>query len=282
MYGFENRYEQSATSWETEHLPTGGWNQTGGAHVTIHGCGTNCSSSTNQFNAGWQTGSLSTLGKPTSAIGDSVWFRWRIRFDDETRWRTTTPATSAKFLLFGSTGAEPNSRVILHLFNPYQNGGCSLGFDYGYNDPPYEPDVEWITPADFGLSASQWTGDYGSFSPHVNISWACAAGVAVTHADMPSPVAPQHVGAAPVNGWYHLQFYVKSGDGDAEFRVYANNDDEANPSSRRTGIDLHTTGWDGQVDFGGYWGVGGSENISFIVDDFQVGDSFDPNWYPGG
>src|SRR5690606_16072194 len=131
-------------------------------------------------------------------------------------------------------------------------------FDYSYTDPPYAPDVEWITPQDFGLSLTQWTGSYASFSPHVNIGWDCAPGVLVTHGDNAASAPPQHVGAAPTDGWYHLQFYIKSGDGDAEFRVYANNNDEATPSSRRAGFDLHVNGWDASVDFGGYWGVGGS------------------------
>jgi hypothetical protein len=284
MYGFGNRYIQSTDTWETTHLPSGGWNGSAGAHVIIHPCN-GCNTSTNQFNTGWQTPELSTLGKPESVPGDGVYIRWRIRFDDEHRWTYDTPAkASAKFVLFGQTGAEPNSRVILHLFNPVENGGCTPGFTY--TDPPGSP--EWVHPEEWGLPNATWNepalaGRYGAFTAHVNIGWDCAQGVLVTHGDNPSPLAPQHVGATPVGGWYHLQYYLKSGlASDGEFRIWANNNDEANPSSMRTGFDLGVAGWSGMVDFVGYWGMATGNHNGFVVDDLEIGDSFHPGWYPGG
>lgn len=287
MYGFGNRYPQSDTTWTTEHLPTGGWNGSAGAHVQIAGCGDGCNTSENQFNIGWVTPALSSLGKPTAEVGEEVFIRWRIRFDEDHRWvGNTNMKASAKFVLFGTTGdAVPNSRVILHLFNPYENGGCSLGFDYSFTDPPYQPTVEWVQPADWGLGADSWEaadllGHVGSFSAHVNIGWDCAPGVLVTHAggvELP----PQHVGAAPQDGWYHLQFALRSGlDGSAQFRIWANNNDFAQPSSQRTDFDLQVVGWDDTVNFGGYWGVATPNTMGFVVDDLEVGDGFDAGWYP--
>jgi hypothetical protein len=287
MYGFGNRYPQSETTWTTEHLPDGGFDGSGGAHVTIASCGDGCNTSENQFNIGWTTPELGTLGKPAAVLGEEVFFRWRIRFDEDHRWVGNSPQkASAKFLLFGSTGAEPNSRVILHLFNPYENGGCSLGFDYSFMDPPYVPDVEWVNPSDWGLDASSWEepdllGHVAAFTAHVNIGWDCAPGVLVTHAggvDLP----PQHVGTAPVDGWYHLQFGVRSGlDGTGQFRIWANNNDIDTPSSRRTNFDLQVEGWNAGVNFGGYWGVATGNTMGFVVDDLEVGDGFDAAWYPG-
>jgi hypothetical protein len=286
MYGFANRFPQSETTWTTEHVAGAGWNGTSGAHVTVHGC-TGCNTSENQFNIGWSTPALADLGKPTTELGDEVFIRWRIRFDEGHRWSDGGPMeASAKFVLYGSTGEEPNSRVIIHLFNPYENGGCSLGFDYSFTDPPYAPEDEWVTPQDWGLPNGSWSdeglsGHVGSFSPHVNIGWDCAPGVLVTHAggvDLP----PQHVGAAPQDGWYHLQFALRSGvDGTARFRIWANNNDVDAPSSERNDFDLQILGWDSSVDFGGYWGVATENEMGFIVDDLEVGDGFDAAWYPG-
>ena len=284
LYGFANRYVQSPNTWETSHLPAGGWNGSAGAHVIIHPC-EGCDTSSNQFNTGWQTPELASLGKPESVPGDGVYIRWRIRFDDEQRWTYETPNQAvAKFVLFGQTGTEPNSRVILHLFNPMQNGGCSLGFTY--TDPPGS--AEWVQPSEWGLPNDNWgepglLGHFGTFSAHVNIGWDCTQGVLVTHGDYATPLSPQHVGAAPIDGWYHLQFYLKSGlASDAEFRIWANNDDEANPSSQRTGFNLGVVGWGGMIDFVGYWGVATGNHNGFVVDDLEVGDSFHPNWYPDG
>ncbi len=280
-YGFNFRRQPSPSTWQTDHQPSGGFGGTGGAHVRVTPCA-GCDTHTNQYSIGWVTPDLASVGKPTSAIGDGLYVRWRIRFDKDTRWTENTPFKhSAKFVLFGETGNEPNSRVILHLFNPYENGGCSPGFEY--YDP--WPESEWVRTEDWGLGPIGWdhpalSGHFGAFTAHVNIGWDCAPGVLVTHAASPYPLAPQHVGAAPIDGWYHLQFFIKSGDGDAEFRIWANNNDEATPSSRRAGFSLHTVGWDGGLDFGGYWGIGSGNAMGFVVDDLEVGDTFHPGWYP--
>jgi hypothetical protein len=282
LYGFAYRYPESSETWQGEHRAAGGWGGSGGAHVRIAPCA-GCDTSTNQFNIGWATSDLLALGKPTSAVGDHVYVRFRIRFDDDARWTVDSPFKhSAKFVLFGQTGSEPNSRVILHLFNPYEHGGCSPGF--AYYDP--RPRTEWVDPEDWGLGPIGWgdpslAGHYAAFTAHVNISWDCAPGVLVTHGANPSPLPPQHAGAPPADGFYHLQFLLKSGDSDAEFRIWANNNDESNPSSRRAGFSLHTEGWDGGLIVGGYWAVGSGEPMGFVLDDVEIGDSFAPAWFPG-
>ncbi len=282
-YGFALRYPQSASTWQTNHVGGQGFAGSGGAHVRIAPCTTDCDTATNQFNTGWVTPPLQGLGKPTSQIGDHVYIRFRIRFDDDARWTVDSPLKhSAKFVLYGTTGGDPNSRVILHLFNPYEHGGCSPGFAY-YDPWPVD---EWVTPDDWGLGGIGWghpslAGHYGAFTAHVNISWDCAPGVLVTHGGNASPLPPQFTGSAPSDGWYHLQFFLKSGDGDAEFKIWANNDQIDLPSSRRTGFSLHTDGWDESVNFGGYWAVGSQSPMGFIVDDLEVGDTFHPTWSSG-
>ena len=92
---------------------------------------------------------------------------------------------------------------------------------------------------------------------------------------------PLNVGAAPVDGWYHLQFEAVPGDADqTTFRTWANNNDQAMPSSEHVNMPeaLGVTGWDGTVDVVGYWGVADMPDIGFIIDDFEIGPVFDPNW----
>ena len=45
---------------------------------------------------------------------------------------------------------------------------------------------------------------------------------------------------------------------------------------------LGVTGWNQGVNVGGFWGTAQPTDIGFVIDDFEVGTSFDPNWYPGG
>ena len=45
---------------------------------------------------------------------------------------------------------------------------------------------------------------------------------------------PQARGEAPADGWYHLQFQAVSGAaGTADFRTWANNNNQTSPSSER-------------------------------------------------
>jgi hypothetical protein len=285
MYNFANRYAQSTTTWQTTHTTNEGWNGTAAPHVVIHGCDPSsptCNFSEHQFNAGWVT---PTVGGSRS-MGDSVFMRWRIRFDPNT---TFPPETvNAKFILFGRTGTTPNSRWIIHLLSAKDNQGCTIGFD-SYSFMNWTPPTNiWTRSAQWGLASDFNTGSvsgqYAGFSSHVNIDWSCAPAVLVTRANHPAPVPkPQNVGAAPVNGWYHLQYQATSGgDGTADFRIWANNNSQSTPSSEHLNMasGLGTTGWDGDVNVVGYWGTNYQGQLGFIIDDFEIGPTFDPNWYP--
>jgi hypothetical protein len=286
MYNFANRYAQSSTTWATDHQATGGWNGTGGAHVRVFGCPNgNCGSEIHQMNVGWQTPAIGQpLGRPFQ-LGDSAFVRFRIKFDAN----TVFPAEGfgAKFILWGSTGTAPNSRWIIHLWPPYENGGCSLGFEsYSY--------LGWTPPSTIWHQASHWglpafprnaTNRFGGFSSNVNIGWSCNPAVLV-HASNYSPaVKPQNNGAAPSNGWYHLQFQATSGgNGQADFRSWANNNNQSAPSAQHLDMadGLGVQGWDQGVFVVGYWGTSYNGEIGFTIDDFEIGASFDPAWYPGG
>jgi len=290
LYNFGNRYAQDAAHpWVATHLPTGGWNGTGGAHVTVKGCtaatGRPCNTSENQFNIGWQTPPIGTpLGRPFQ-IGDSAFLRFRIKFDPDFVY--AIGASGAKFILWGQTRTTPNSRWIVHLFPPTANPGCTLGFPaYGDGGMGWTPPASiWYQAASWGLPSFVANSPFAGFTSHVNVGWSCNPAVLVHGSDRTPALKPQANGAAPVDGWYHLQFQATSGaDGTADFRTWANNNNQATPSAEHLNMveGLGVTGWSGVIEVGGYWGVGQSQDVGYTIDDFEAGGTFDPNWYPTG
>jgi hypothetical protein len=287
LYNFANRFAQSDTTWRTEHLPTGGWKGSGAPHVRVFGCqGADCNTSTHQMNVGWQTPGIGTpLGRAWQ-IGDQAFIRFRIKFDPD----TTFPIErfGAKFILWGQTRTTPNSRWIIHLFPALENAGCTLGFPSYSHMGWTPPSSVWNAREHWGLKANfdegAVAGLYAGFTSHVNISWSCMPAILVTRSNHPAPVPkPQRHGAAPVDGWYHLQFQAVSGaDGAADFRAWANNNEERTPSSEHLNMaeGLGVSGWDQGVYVAGYWGTSYPGEIGFVIDDFEIGASFDPAWYP--
>lgn len=283
MYNFANRYAQSTSTWQTNHTTNQGWNGTGAPHVTIHGCsgGAGCNYSEHQFNVGWVTPALGG----SRSLGDSAFVRFRVKFDPDTNF--PQEGFSTKFVMLGSTGGSPNSRWIIHLLPPKENQGCSVGFgSYSYF-PWTPPSFVWYRASDWGLGSDfAQNSPYAGFQSSVNIGWSCAPAVLVTKSNHASPVPkPQQRGDAPVGGWYHLQFQAVSGAaGAADFRIWANNNNQNSPSTERTNMPdgLGVTGWTGGAEVGGYWGTSFPGTLGFIIDDFEIGPTFDPNWYPSG
>jgi hypothetical protein len=285
MYNFANRYAQSSTTWQVTHTTNQGWNGSAAPHAVVHGCsgGAGCNLSEHQFNIGWTTPSLGG----TRAMGSPVFIRYRIKFDPDTRF--PQGQLRAKFIMLGQTGTSPNSRWIIHLLGPHDNQGCSLAFD-SYSSMGWIPSsTYWYRGSQFGLPAefgsSSLNDRYAGFVSNVNIGWSCTPAVLVAPSNHPSPVPkPQNRGAAAVGGWYHLQFEAVPGNnGQADFRIWANNNTQTSPSSEHVNMadGLGIQGWTGGVDVGGYWQTSYPGSIGFIIDDFEVGGSFDPNWYPG-
>jgi hypothetical protein len=282
LYDFANRFPQSGTTWETEHTEDQGYEGSPAPHVTIHGCdpaSPTCNTSEHQFSAGWVSPALPI----DPELGDRAFIRYRIKFDAG----TTFPMEKfgAKFILFGTTGTTPNSRWIIHLMPPFENQGCTLGFDYSFME--WEPAAgTWTDYEDWGFGANfdsePTLGLYASFQSSVNIGWSCNPAVLVTALDHPAPVPPpQSTGTAAAGGWTHLQFEAVSGpDGQSAFRTWANNNDEANPSTERVDMPegLGVEGWADGVHVVGYWGTADMPPMGFIIDDFEIGPVFDPSW----
>ena len=286
LYNFTNRYPQSTTTWQTTHTTNQGYGGSAAPRVTIHGCSNSsptCNLSEHQFNAGWTTPALGG----TRSMGSPVFIRYRIKFDPDTRF----PAGGfrAKFIMLGSTGGSPNSRWIIHLLSPRDNQGCSLGFD-SYGSMGWSPSssTTWWTGQQFGLGAEFGTSSlqdrYAGFQSSVNIGWSCAPAVLVAPSNHPSPAPkPQNRGERSTDGWYHLQFEAVPGNnGAADFRIWANNNNQSSPSSEHQNMidGLGITNWTGSVDVVGYWQTQFSGSMNFVIDDFEVGPAFDANWFP--
>jgi len=251
MYGFAYMYPESG-NYRFSHLPTGGHNGGGAAHLRTF-------AGREQYGLGWAT---VPLGR-TFTIGEAVYIRFRIRYDDDQFW-AGEGALENKFIQMGQTGVTPNSRIIVQSHRPHDSRGCTLGWV-----DPGTGLTNWL-PGFFGLPYSSWSASaisdlYGSLSPHVNISWDCAPPVAVTR-----------------SRWYHVQIRAKSGNTrNAEFTVWVNNNTYTSPTSRRAGFDLGVVGWSGAVVIGGYQTEAPSRDGGFRLDDFEVGPVFDGAWFPG-
>jgi hypothetical protein len=285
LYDFANRYPQETqrlgTVWTHTHTEDQGWLGSPAPHVTVHGCepGPACNTSEHQFNIGWTSPPVGA----SPALGESVFIRYRIKFDPGTEFHMGQ--FGAKFILYGQTGVEPNSRWIIHLFPPKANQGCTLGFESYEAMGFYPAEWAWHEASDWGFAdfgAAPALHQYASFQSNINIGWSCNPGALVTRSDHASPVPkPQNRGEAAVGGWTHLQFEaVPNPAGQSTFRSWANNNDQAMPSSEHVDMPegLGIVGWDGGVDVGGYWGIAANPDIGFIIDDFEIGPLFDPNW----
>jgi hypothetical protein len=267
-------YSYPEDGWHADHLPTGGWNGTGGAHVVMHAGAT-------QYNFGWVT---QGLGR-SFAIGDSVYIRFRIKYDENMRAST---AWGNKFIMMGNTGTSPNSRIIVYMNPPHDSRGCTLGFTQNGSNPA------WAVPSYYGISVSgnsffnsNVQSMVWSLAPHVNIGWECAPPVLQTVPSNPLGARPGSSGsAAASNGWYHIQIYAQSGGpGQGAFKTWANNNNGGAPTSQQIGLPngLGVNGWQNGASFGGYMDNNTpTTNLGYTIDDFEIGGTFDSSWYPGG
>jgi hypothetical protein len=270
-YGFGYTFPQES-NWRFSHLSTGGWDGGGAAHITmLQGRG--------QYNLGWWTPSNSR----NFVMGDAVYIRFRIRYDDSYRF---VGGADNKFILMGHTGVSPQSRLIVFQNTPSESEGCTLGMrDWSRSGNPIYP---WATPAFFGLPNATWEDSsiarqYGSIAPKVNIGTNCSPPALVTYGNKAGAPAPGPNSAVPRLGWYHIQIYAKSGNtGQGAFKVWANNNSLSSPTSQNLALGeafgIH--GWNEGVGIGGYVGDSLAQDLGFRIDDFEYGPTFDPAWHP--
>lgn len=69
---------------------------------------------------------------------------------------------------------------------------------------------------------------------------------------------------------------------DAEFKIWVSNNISAPSSQIIGGFNLAVVDiWDQGFTFGGYWtDSNDNRDVSWVVDDFQIAEEFDPKWFP--
>lgn len=218
--------------WALQHLPTGGWNGTGGARLVAR--------------AGYSQGSIGWVDRSDLVAwnqGDHFYVRFRIRFDSTMRWDGAGSQQNKMFIWGAGEHNGLNHRVMLHQEKDHPTSPCA------------------------DLPAATSNANFGTIAVKRNIQQFCTPPAAITY-----------------DQWYHVQFYVKSGatadSQDAELKLWVNNSNFAAPTSQRIGgFNLAVLGhWDQGFQFGGFWTDAVSRDSSWIVDDFQIGLSFDPSW----
>lgn len=295
-YGFNYVFalNQDGGSWAHTYLPNGGDRGTGdgAVQVTLHG-------GRQQYRFGWGTGALNGWNP---SLGDNVFIRFRMKLP---RSPVNGEPTRIKFIDWEegiSNGTDATSRVIAFLGNPW--GACLLNqgtSDYGGGYRTHH------VPSDYGLSGSTFSGDYVGLAVNRNIEGTriCAVPpILLTHAGNPNKGTPgyQHgrfgtyPGAVAADGWYHIQIEVKSGTaGNAYFKQWANHNVYSQPQSVQNPLyygNSHTTqpgqlagvgvyGWQTGMKVGHFIDTTPRGDFVYIIDDVEIGRTFDPSWYPG-
>lgn len=136
-YGFVGKYEGN----DFREEQTAGWTGMGSRLTVLRG--------RDQFNLGW----YGPTGRNWSA-GETIFVRFRIRFDNNWRWDGTGSQQNKIFDL--GVGGNGESRVILHEEKPHSTTPCGL-------------------PPGFG------GGNWGALSLKKGITEQCTAPVPITH-----------------------------------------------------------------------------------------------------
>lgn len=250
-YGFSYMFP-TGDLYTLTHASAGGADGTGAAHFRMR-------AGREQYNLGWVTRS----NGHSFAVGDAVYIRFRVRFDDDHLW-LGDGSLQNKFILLGEARATPVSRIIVHNEKPHDTSECSLG----HND--YDGrGLQWM-PRDFGLNYSSWEdpailGKYSSLSVKVNISDKCTPPILITRGQ-----------------WYHVQIYAKSSSNNTGvFKVWVNNNDFGSPNSQASGFTLGTYAWNGEMTVGGFMTHSPTYDSGYRLDDVELALDFDPNWAIG-
>jgi hypothetical protein len=276
VYNFGTRMTPGE-DWQHVHMPTGGPDGAPCAHVTMLEGRT-------QYRLGWVTPEYGGDWE----VGDEIFFRFAIRYDDGFQFE---PSWRNKFILHGETGVDPQSRVIVYMNTRASNLGACLGWQ-NYVDEPGGNFFDFSLPEHFGLSGEEdWSNfgsQYGSLGVHVNIGWTAAGPVLVTAGDAENAPAPGPNSSPPSDGWYYGQIAARSGlDGSSLFRIWMNNNDEANPTVTQTiwheeaDPSLGVTGWENGTTIGGYVDNPPPQTQGYCLAAFEAGTAFRSDFYPG-
>jgi hypothetical protein len=173
--------------------------------------------------------------------GDVVYVRLRLRYDDDWRW-DGRGSMQNKMVDFGIGGTH--SRVILHQESPHPTTTCGID--------PRDPRV-------------QPSGTIGTLSVKRGITETCTPPVTIER-----------------GRWHHVQFAVHSSDSPTggQFKLWVDTNDFAGPSSEAAGFPQTAEAWNDSWVVGGFMSDAPLRDQGFVIDDFEIGLTFDPGWSP--
>lgn len=298
LYGFSYRFSltQDGGAWSHTHLANGGDEGTGDGAVSV-----TVNAGEEQFRFGWGTGSISGW---TPANGSSVFFRFRMQV-------TGFGSNNVRVKMFDwenpiSNGTDSTSRILGYLANT----GNMCGLNFGSDDYPHPgPYVTHHQRPDYGVTGS---GDFPnnyiglSFQRNIEASAGCAnPPVMMTTPGNSNRGTPGYTttqfdtypGAAATDGWYHIQIELRPGTaGNAYIKQWANHNTYSQPQSLQDPLvygglspnkgdemGFTVTNWTQGIKVGHYVDVDpGTGGFTYVLDDFEIATTFDPNWYPDG
>jgi hypothetical protein len=298
VYNFDFGYPTS-NGWSATHEATGGPSGAPCVHV-VYG-----PSSEQTSGIGWNIDAVG--GSYTQGVSKR-YVRFRIRFDNDWQWSTNGGrGGNNKFIEWGGT----TGRVIIYITSPADSGSRLTLDAVDYSDDANDPDdsgngqiFAYCKPSHFGLTAtpdrflsSTLAPDYGGIIPSLGVGGEaeCGRPICVHRGNLGTPVRPgaSGAGAAPVDGWYHVQIMAQSGAasiGGGLFQTWCNNNTEASPTSTHgtnwyLANGMSVEGWgDQQLYFGHFidTGPGTGINLGYRLAGLEIGDTFDPNWFSEG
>lgn len=230
-------------TWSTGHhfthryLASGGYGGGGCAHMIMR-------AGNDQYDMGWF---ISGGNMKNWTQGDTVFLRFRMRFDGLYRW-DGEPSMQMKAFDWGQESGGGN-RVIVMNECPADFGAICKLDDRIYTDGTHG-----------GWSAKQGIGGEEP-SP------LCTPGLPVTHST-----------------WNHYQVEIKtSASGAGYMKFWIDNNTYGSPSSQWLNRTLGVAGWTDSWNLGGgFMSETPDRDQGFMINDLEIGDSFDASWFPGG
>ena len=250
-------------------------------------------------------------------FGESIFIRMRLKWaSGQPTGAHEAGGTRIKFFSLGSDSCTASSgcgnsdqngpefsRTMLFL-GAAGASECMLDQGTSYYGGGYQ---EHHKPSDYGLSMSRntWTGRYFSVAPVRNIDGppACAtppvllSGDGQTRGTTGYAASPSefstYPGALASDGWYHIQYEWRCGSaGNAYVKLWGNHNTYAEPQGLQNPLRSSGDGttpvrldcYDWRKSFGhlSFVDTKPASNLTIVIDDVEVGRSFDRAWYPGG
>ncbi len=244
-----------------EHFADKGWLSSGAPHMVMR-------KATESFNIGW------TFPESKSSnwiIGDTVVFRFRIRYDAAFRW-DGADSQQHRIIDFGAgVFADPHQITIMNEKGANSAANCtplsSSASGMSCTDSSgtaCSADTDCLTG--YHCLPNDYDSNHGGFSVKAGLISPCVGPVKMTY-----------------DTWYHVQVEIKSSNSsDGFIKLWVNNNDMSAPDAELTGINYNVGKWqDGTGKLGQFWNdQNASRDQGFIMDDFELDTALDDSWFP--